>query len=57
MPKKMELKDLKIQSFVTSLNDRQSAKLKGGKLWESCKSCPAECDTPQCTIVQGCSNF
>ncbi len=56
MPKKLELKNLKIQSFVTTLNDKQSAELKGGKLWESCPSCPAECLTNECTEVQDCSN-
>ncbi len=56
MAKKLELKDLKIQSFVTSLNDKQSAELKGGNKWESCPTCPDECHSTNCTVMPGCSS-
>ncbi len=38
MSKKLNLKDLKIQSFVTNLEDEQEAKLKGG-LPNTCVTC------------------
>lgn len=44
MPKKTKLniQDLKVQSFITSLEDDSQAKVKGG-LPPSCNTCEIEC--------------
>lgn len=63
MKKKLEIKDLKIQSFVTSLNNVESKDVKGG----ATNSCPGECETDDypcvpytyehvyCTGLNGCT--
>jgi hypothetical protein len=54
--KKMILNDLKISSFVTTL---ESQNVRGGLLWESAPSCPMECDsdgvTYPCTLILECA--
>ncbi len=43
MSKNLNLKDLKVQSFVTALEDEQKAKVKGGLPW-TCVTCePVDC--------------
>ena len=42
MSKNLNLKDLKVQSFVTALEDEQKAKVKGGLPW-TCVTCNFEC--------------
>lgn len=39
---KMDLKDLKVQSFVTSLDEEEKSQLKGG-LPNTCVTCDLEC--------------
>ncbi len=52
MKKKLKLNDLKIQSFVTALNDEHTSKMKGGQRDASYNTCPEECDSPD--ITDGC---
>jgi len=66
MKKKLEIKDLKIQSFVTSLNPIDSEGVKGGATALSCE--PEGCPTDvypcipytyqhvYCTGLNGCSD-
>jgi hypothetical protein len=55
MKKKLNLNDLKVTSFVTTL---ESQNVRGGLLWQSAPSCPIECDsdgvTYPCTIILEC---
>lgn len=39
---KLDLKDLKVQSFVTDLEDEEKAKVKGGLPW-TCVTCNFYC--------------
>ncbi len=56
MPKKMKIniESLKVQSFVTSLDEKNQQELKGGAIsvhWVICmeESIPGYCHTAQCT--------
>lgn len=42
MSKNLNLKDLKVQSFVTALEDEEKAKVKGGLPW-TCVTCDEYC--------------
>ncbi|MCU0286210.1 MAG: pinensin family lanthipeptide [Acidobacteria bacterium] len=48
MPRKLNLSSLKVQSFVTSLNEEEKKKVKGGTysivetLCATCDTCPAQ---------------
>ena len=42
MPRNLNLKDLKVQSFVTSLNEGEKAEIKGG-LPNTCVTCDLYC--------------
>jgi hypothetical protein len=48
--KKLKLDGLKIQSFVTELDEQRTEKVKGGNKWESALTCPAECPSEWCSI-------
>jgi hypothetical protein len=59
MPKKLklDLKGLKVQSFVTSLEDGEKKQVKGGDpytLETDCPSCLPTCNSCQVTCAESC---
>jgi hypothetical protein len=64
MKKKLELEAIKIQSFVTSLENGESKNIRGGAYTASCdpegETCDAPCIPPTyeyvyCTGLNGCT--